>query len=70
MDLKRPLLVLALVGALAGCGASTETGGNTDIERDEVECGTAEVGASEDQLCEDAETDNEQQTDEEDDGVS
>ncbi len=68
MDLKRPLVVLAAVGALAGplsaCGA------NTDLDRGEGECNAAEAGGSEQQLCEDTETDNEQQTDEEDDGVS
>ena len=69
MDLKRPLVVLAVVGALAGC-SSTGTGGNTDLDRGEGECNAAEAGASEQQLCEDAETDNEQQTDEEDDGSS
>lgn len=69
MDLKRPLVVLALVGALAGC-SSTDTGENTDLERGTTECGAAEAGASEQQLCEDAETDNEQDTDEEDDGSS
>ena len=64
MDLKRPLVVLAIAGALTGCGS------NTDLDRGEGECNAAEAGASEQQLCEDAETDNEQQTDEEDDGVS
>jgi predicted small lipoprotein YifL len=32
MDLKRPLLVLALVGSLAACGD------NTDLERGETNC--------------------------------
>ncbi|MGY1762244.1 hypothetical protein ACI79G_18060 [Geodermatophilus sp. SYSU D00779] len=70
MDLKRPLVVLATVAALAGCGASTETGGNTDLDRGEGECNAAEAGASEQELCEDTEQDNEQQTDQEDDGTS
>ena len=52
MDLKRPLVVLALVGALAGC-SSTETGGNTDVERNEQDCGTAEQAAGQD--CEESE---------------
>ena len=69
MDLKRPLVVLALAGALAGC-SSTDTGGNTDVDRGTTECGAAEAGASEQQQCGDAEQDNEQQTDEEDDGSS
>ena len=64
MDLKRPLVVLAAIGALTACGA------NTDLDRGEGECNAAEAGGSEQQLCEDTETDNEQQTDEEDDGVS
>ena len=49
MDLKRPLVVLAVVAALAGC-SSTETGGNTDVERNEQECGTAEQAP--DMTCE------------------
>jgi predicted small lipoprotein YifL len=64
MDLKRPLVVLALAGALTGCGP------NTDLERGTTECGPAEVGASEQDLCEDAETDNEEQSETEDDGSS
>ncbi len=63
MDLKRPVVVLALAAALAGCGS------NTDLDRGEGECNAAEAGANEQQLCEDAETDNEQQTDQEDDGT-
>ncbi|MGY1635847.1 hypothetical protein ACI78V_04245 [Geodermatophilus sp. SYSU D00742] len=41
MDLRRPLAALLLAGVLAGC-SSTETGGNTDVERNEQDCGTAE----------------------------
>ena len=63
MDLKRPLVVLALAAALGGCGSS-------DLDRGEGECNAAEAGASERQLCEDTERDNEQQTDQEDDGTS
>lgn len=70
MDLKRPLVVLAAVAALAGCGAATETGGNTDVDRGTTECGAAEAGASEQQVCQDTEQDNEQQTDQQDDGTS
>lgn len=70
MDLKRPLVALALAAALAGCGSSADSGGNTDVDRGTTECGAAEAGASEQQQCEDAEQDNEQQTDEEDDGSS
>ncbi len=64
MDLKRPLVVLALVGALAGCGS------NTDLDRGEGECNAAEAGATDEELCEDTEQNNEQQTDEEDDGAN
>jgi hypothetical protein len=70
MELKRPLVVLAAVAALAGCGAATETGSNTDVERGTTECGAAEAGASEQEVCDDTEQDNEQQTDQEDDGTS
>ncbi|HST98535.1 MAG TPA: hypothetical protein VLJ85_12875 [Geodermatophilus sp.] len=70
MDLKRPLVVLAAVAALTGCGAATETGSNTDVDRGTTECGAAEAGASEQEVCEDTEQDNEQQTDQEDDGTS
>ena len=70
MDLKRPLVVLALVGALAGCGSSTDTGGNTDLDRGTTECGAAEAGATDEEQCEDTEQDNEEQTDEEDDGAN
>jgi hypothetical protein len=69
MDLKRPLVVLAAVAALAGCGASTETGGNTDLERGQGECNAAEAGSTDEELCQDTEQDNEQQTDQEDDGT-
>ena len=41
MDLKRPLVVLTLVGALTGC-SNTEGGTNTDVDRGTTECGTAE----------------------------
>ena len=68
MDLKRPLVVLAIIGALAGCGSSTGTGGNTDLDRGEGECNAAEAGSTDEELCQDTEQDNEQQTDEEDDG--
>ncbi|MGY1682074.1 hypothetical protein [Geodermatophilus sp. SYSU D01176] len=68
MDLKRPLVVLALAAALAGCGGGTETGDNTDLDRGTTECGAAEAGATDEELCEDTEQDNEEQTDEEDDG--
>ena len=70
MDLKRPLLVLAAVAALAGCGSSSDSGGNTDLDRGTTECGAAEAGASEQEACQDTEQDNEQQTDQEDDGTS
>jgi hypothetical protein len=70
MDLKRPLVVLAAVAALTGCGAATETGSNTDVDRGTTECGAAEAGASEQEVCEDTEQDNEQQSDQEDDGTS
>ena len=62
MDLKRPLVVLAVVGALTACGA------NTDLDRGEGECNAAEAGSTDEELCQDTEQDNEQQTDEEDDG--
>ena len=68
MDLKRPLVVLALAGALAGC-SSADTGGNTDLDRGEGECNAAEAGSTDEELCQDTEQDNEQQTDQEDDGT-
>ena len=67
MDLKRPLVALALAGALAGC-SSAGTGGNTDLDRGTTECGAAEAGSTDEEVCQDTEQDNEQQTDEEDDG--
>ena len=70
MDLKRPLVVLAAVAALAGCGAATGTGGNTDVDRGTTECGAGLGGASEQEVCQDTEQDNEQQTDQQDDGTS
>ncbi len=36
VDLKRPLLVLAVVGSLVACGD------NTDFDRGTTECGSAE----------------------------
>jgi hypothetical protein len=36
MDLKRPLLVLALAGSLVACG-----GDNTDLDRGETNCDSA-----------------------------
>ncbi len=68
MDLKRPLVALALAAALTGCGSSADTGGNTDLDRGEGECNAAEAGSTDEELCQDTEQDNEQQTDEEDDG--
>jgi hypothetical protein len=52
MDLRRPLAALLLAGALAGC-SSTETGGNTDVDRNEQDCGTAEQAPG--QGCEESE---------------
>ena len=69
MDLKRPLVALALAAALTGCSSAGE-GGNTDVDRGTTECGAAEAGASEQQQCDDTEQDNQQQTDQEDDGQS
>jgi hypothetical protein len=37
--LARPLVVLAIAGSLSACSNS---GGNTDLDRNEQECGTAE----------------------------
>ena len=55
MDLKRPLVVLALVGSLAGGPALLAgCGANTDVNRNEQDCGTAEDNAD----CEEAEDDN------------
>ncbi|MGY1691612.1 hypothetical protein ACI79C_11425 [Geodermatophilus sp. SYSU D00697] len=51
MDLKRPLVVLALVGALAGCSSTNNS--NTDLDRNEQDCGTAEQAPG--QGCEESE---------------
>jgi hypothetical protein len=56
MHLKRSLVALAVAGLLAGCGSSTETGGNTDVERNEQDCGTAEQAPGQD--CEESEDSN------------
>jgi hypothetical protein len=53
MDLKRPLVVLTLVGALAAC-SNTDGGTNTDLDRGTTECGTAEDAGD----CEDTEDGN------------
>ena len=37
--LARPLVVLAIAGSLTACSNS---GGNSDLDRNEQECGTAE----------------------------
>jgi hypothetical protein len=45
MTLRRPLAALLLAAALAGplsACSSAGTGGNTDVERNEQDCGTAE----------------------------
>ena len=68
MDLKRPLVALALAAALAGCGSSADTGDNTDLDRGQGDCNAAEAGSTDEEVCQDTEQDNEQQTDEEDDG--
>jgi hypothetical protein len=52
MDLRRPLAAPLLAGVLAGC-SSTETGGNTDVNRNEQDCGTAEQAPG--QGCEESE---------------
>ena len=41
MDLKRPLLVLALAGSLVACG-----GDNTDLQRGETNCDSSAEDAS------------------------
>jgi hypothetical protein len=48
MDLKRPLLLLALVGSLVACGD------NTDLQRGETNCDSAgqEAANSHDASCE------------------
>jgi hypothetical protein len=51
MDLKRPLLVLALAGSLVACG-----GDNTDVERGETNCDSAGEEASNPQDATCAET--------------
>lgn len=61
MDLKRPLVVLTIAAALSGCGS------NTDLDRGEGECNAAEAGASDEELCQDTEQDNEEQSETEDD---
>jgi hypothetical protein len=45
MDLKRPLVLLAVAGVLAGC-SSSPTGGNTNVDRGTTECGAAEAGSN------------------------
>ena len=40
MDLRKPLLVLALVGSLAACGD------NTNLDRGETNCDSAEASAN------------------------
>jgi hypothetical protein len=52
MDLRRPLVALLLTGVLTGC-SSAETGGNTDVNRNEQDCGTAEQAPGQD--CEESE---------------
>jgi hypothetical protein len=44
MDLKRPLVVLCIAGALAGCGSSSNS--NTDVDRGTTDCGAAEAGSN------------------------
>ncbi|WNV75428.1 hypothetical protein [Geodermatophilus sp. DSM 44513] len=61
MDLKRPLVVLVTAAALAGCGS------NTDLQRGEGECNAAEAGATDEELCQDTEQDNQEQSETEDD---
>jgi hypothetical protein len=53
MDLKRPLLVLALAGSLVACG-----GDNTNLERGETNCDSAGEEASnpQDASCEETGT--------------
>ena len=40
MDLRRPLLVLALIGSLTACGD------NTDVQRGETNCDSTETSAN------------------------
>ncbi|MBB3085234.1 hypothetical protein [Geodermatophilus sabuli] len=56
MTLRRPLAALLLAGALAGplaACSSAESGGNTDVNRNEQDCGTAEQAPGQD--CEESE---------------
>jgi hypothetical protein len=54
MDLKRPLVVLALLGSLTGGPALLAAcGENSDVVRNEQDCGTAEDNAD----CDEAEDD-------------
>jgi hypothetical protein len=46
--LARPLVVLAIAGSLTACSNS---GGNSDVDRNEQECGTAEDSGN----CEESE---------------
>lgn len=41
MDLKRPLVVLAVAGSLVACG-----GDNTDLQRGETNCDSSGQGAA------------------------
>jgi hypothetical protein len=52
MDLKRPLLVLALAGSLVACGP------NTDLERGETNCDSSgeEATNPQDASCEETGT--------------
>jgi hypothetical protein len=47
MDLKRPVLVLALAGSLVACG-----GDNTNLDRGETNCDASGQEASNDQDAE------------------
>ncbi|RBY81646.1 hypothetical protein DQ238_06320 [Geodermatophilus sp. TF02-6] len=53
MDLKRPLVVLAVAGVLTGCSSSS--GSNTDVDRGTTDCGAAEAGAQDRADCSDSE---------------
>jgi hypothetical protein len=52
MDLRKPVLVLALVGSLVACGD------NTDLQRGETNCDSAgqEAANSQDASCEETGT--------------
>jgi hypothetical protein len=52
MDLRKPLLVLALVGSLVACGD------NTDVERGETNCdgGSEQDTSAQDASCEETGT--------------